>query len=201
MMSENLINLWKKCHAFLNFRKNKSITQARTEGKEDVGSLRSWAMNCCMIRSYWVSVTSPASSCPSSTGPPRTRNLLRLFEPRAHSYPPRGSLPSAHPTFSKTWSRSRFWKLLFHKETYSCSAETSFLIFFLDFWPIKSRKRDNRKKQYFLDYFDGLVHIRNQKSIICYVVSGHYKCQFKCCPGMINSKFKFYSDGQNCRKT
>ena len=153
--------------SFLNFQTNKSITQARTEGKEDVGSSRSWALNCCMIRSYCVSVTSPPSSCPSSTGPPRTRNLLRLFEPRAHSYPPRDSLPSAHPTFSNTWSQSKFWRFLFHKRDLFLWGQNLVLNFFLGFWPMKSRSRDNTKKHSFKGHFDGLVHIRNHKSIIC----------------------------------
>ena len=73
------------------------MTQARKEGKEAVGSLRSWAINCCIIRSYYVSVTSHPSSRSPSTGPPRTPILLRYFEPSSSSWHPNFSSPPTPP--------------------------------------------------------------------------------------------------------
>jgi len=55
--------------SFSNFWKNERMTQARKDDQEAVVSWWSWAINCCMIRSYCVSVT---VAPPPSSIPPRT---------------------------------------------------------------------------------------------------------------------------------
>jgi len=64
--SEDPINLWKND---MNFRNNKSMTQARKKGMEAAGSLRSWSINCCMISSCNVSVVFYPSSAPPQQYP------------------------------------------------------------------------------------------------------------------------------------
>jgi len=43
-----------------DLQKTTSMTQARKKGKEALGSLRP-AINCCMIRSFWVSAVFPST--------------------------------------------------------------------------------------------------------------------------------------------
>jgi len=71
------------------FRSIKGMTQsqARKEGKEAqaVGSLQSRAIDCCMIRSFCVSVAFSPSSRPPSTA---TSNILFREDLLSHEYAP-----------------------------------------------------------------------------------------------------------------